>query len=266
MTGLLFSIKRYSVHDGPGIRVTFFMKGCPLSCLWCHNPEGISPEPQTILQTKRVGDREFTENETAGAYYSVEEIVDLLEKERIFFRQSKGGATFSGGEPMMQYGFLTEVLKACRDNGFHTAVDTSGYAAVEHFLEVIPHADLFLFDIKHLDERKHLEYTGVSNDLILSNLRLILDSGKKVMLRIPVVSGLNDDPEHLSDLRDFIADIKCENLLRVNLLPFHRIGIAKYRKFDIQYRMVETAQPAGERMNELKGFFEKTGVRIKVGG
>jgi len=242
------------------------MKGCPLSCLWCHNPEGISPEPQTILQIRRVGDKEFTENETAGVYYSVKEITDILEKDRIFFRQSNGGVTFSGGEPMMQHGFLAEALQVCRDNGFQTAVDTSGYAPAEHFLEVIPHIDLFLFDIKHLDEKKHLEYTGVSNTLILSNLRLILDSGKKVMLRIPVIPGLNDYPEHLSALRDFISSVKCDNLLKINLLPFHRIGTAKYRNLDIPYRMAGTVQPTTGRMNELKEFFVKTGVKIKAGG
>lgn len=266
MQGLIFSIKRYSVHDGPGIRVTFFLKGCLLSCRWCHNPEGILPEPQTILQAKRVGDKEFRESETAGIYYSVEKIIEILEKDRIFIEQSKGGVTFSGGEPMMQHEFLVEALQACRRKGFHTAVDTSGYAPVEDFISVLPHADIFLFDIKHLDATKHQKYTGVSNNLILSNLRLILDSGNQVILRIPVIPGINDDQGHLSSLCDFISDIKCRNLLRINLLPFHRVGAGKYRKLDIPYRMAEAVQPSGVRMKELQEFFSMTGVKVKVGG
>ena len=130
MKGLIFNVKRYSVHDGPGIRVTFFMKGCPLSCLWCHNPEGISPEPQTVVQTRKVGEKEFNSREMVGRYYSTSEILEILDRERIFMEQSGGGVTFSGGEPMMQHEFLLEALKACREHGYNTAVDTSDRKSV----------------------------------------------------------------------------------------------------------------------------------------
>ena len=119
MKGLIFSIKRYSIHDGPGIRVTFFMKGCPLRCLWCHNPEGLSPLPENVILNNRIGEREFTASEEVGKYYSVENILDILGKEKIFIDQSKGGVTFSGGEPWLQFDFLLEALKACKENGYH---------------------------------------------------------------------------------------------------------------------------------------------------
>ena len=266
MQGLIFSIKRYSINDGPGIRLTFFMKGCPLSCWWCHNPEGISPDPESVTLTRKVGESEFSENEKVGRYYSVEDILEILEKERIFFQQSKGGVTFSGGEPMMQPDFLFDALKACRAKGYHTAVDTSGYASRENYRMIMPYTDLFLFDIKHLDDSRHIEYTGVSNIGILDNLRMILKSGKEVMVRIPVIPGRNDDNENLSKLKDFLSSLKNDNLKKISLLPYHRIGASKYKKFNISDRMNDTVHPSPERMRELKEFFAGTGIKVKIGG
>jgi len=266
MQGLLFSIKRYSIHDGPGIRVTFFMKGCPLSCWWCHNPEGISPGIENIVNSRRVGDKEFPENEAVGKYYSVEDILEILQKDRIFFQQSGGGVTFSGGEPMMQPDFLLEALKACKAEGYHTAVDTSGHASWENYLAILPYTDLFLFDVKHLDNSKHLEYTGVLNSGILENLKLILKYGRDVIVRIPLIPGKNDDQENLTGTRELLRSLKCENLKKINLLPFHRIGKSKYKKFNLPYRMNDTEQPSQERMRELKEFFEVTGIKVKIGG
>ncbi len=266
MQGLIFSVKRYSIHDGPGIRVTFFMKGCPLSCHWCHNPEGISPDQETVLQKRRVGDEEFTVSEIAGRYYSVEEILEILEKERLFIQQSSGGVTFSGGEPMMQAEFLFEALKACRSKGYHTTVDTSGYSSPDSFKRVIPYTDLFLFDIKHHDESKHLEYTGVSNIGILDNLRMILNDGSNVIIRIPVIPGKNDDKLNLERIRHLFEELKCKNLLKICLLPFHKTGKAKFGKLNLTYLMDGTEQPSLKRMNELKEFFSETGIKVKVGG
>ncbi len=266
MKGLIFSVKRYSIHDGPGIRVTFFMKGCPLSCWWCHNPEGISSEPETVDQTEKVGDKEFVKKELAGRYYTAEEILEIVEKEKIFISESKGGVTFSGGEPLLQPGFLLEALKRCKAEGYHTAVDTSGYSQAENYRAVIPYTDLFLFDIKHLDPVKHLQYTGVSNELILTNLQLILDSQKDVWIRVPVIPGINDDSAHLDMLRSLFMKIKCSNLKKINLLPYHKIGSSKYKKFSIPYRMNGVESPSPERMKELKKYFEETGLKIKIGG
>jgi len=242
------------------------MKGCPLSCWWCHNPEGISPEKQSVLQTRRVGEKDFTGTEEVGKYYSVEDLLEIVDKDRIFLQQSNGGVTFSGGEPMLQADFLLESLKACKANGYHTAVDTSGYASPESYIKIIPFTELFLFDIKHLDPSRHIEFTGVSNTGILDNLKLILSSGREVMVRIPVIPGKNDDPEHLTALRDLLSGLKCENLKKINLLPFHRIGKAKYRKFNLPYRMNDTEQPSPGRMKELKEFFGETGIKVKIGG
>jgi pyruvate formate lyase activating enzyme len=266
MKGLIFSVKKYSIHDGPGIRVTFFLKGCPLKCSWCHNPEGISPFPESILQTNRVGEREFSKKEEVGKYYSSQDILGILEKDKVFINQSKGGVTFSGGEPMLQSEFLLEALKVCKENGFHTAVDTSGYSPSENFKSILPFTDLFLFDIKHLDKARHFESTGVSNTTILENYRLLLESGKDVMLRIPVIPGFNDDMDHLQKLRNFIKETKTGSLKKINLLPFHKIGSSKYRKFNIPYRMGNTDPPVKEKMHKLKEFFMETGIKVKIGG
>jgi len=266
MKGLIFNIKRYAIHDGPGIRVTFFMKGCPLSCWWCHNPEGISPEPEEITQVNRVGEREFSKKETAGKYYEVDEIIEILEKERIFIERSDGGVTFSGGEPMLQSGFLLEALTACKNIGYHTAVDTSGHFPESNLKNVLPFTDLFLFDLKHLDQGKHSHYTGVSNKILIENLHKIVDSGTEIMLRIPVIPGINDDTGHLDGLKEFINDIKAENIKTISLLPYHKAGTAKYRKFNRENRMEAVIPPSQQRMNELKEFFSDTGIKVKIGG
>jgi pyruvate formate lyase activating enzyme len=266
MKGLIFSVKRYSIHDGPGIRVTFFMKGCPLNCMWCHNPEGISPYPETVVQKNRVGEREFSNKEDVGRYYSVETILEILDREKVFINQSIGGITFSGGEPLLQSDFLLEALKACKTIGYHTAIDTSGYSSSENYESIISFTDLFLFDIKHLDEARHIELTGVSNIGILDNYRLLLESGKDLMIRFPVIPGINDDTDHLKRLRSFIISTKTDSLKRINLLPFHKIGSSKYKRFNKPYRMGKVDSPSKERMLELKEFFMETGIKVKIGG
>jgi pyruvate formate lyase activating enzyme len=266
MTGLIFSVKRYSIHDGPGIRVTFFMKGCPLNCKWCHNPEGISPFQETILKTDRVGDMEFSNQVEVGKYYTADNILEILEKEKVFINQSKGGVTFSGGEPMLQNDFLLDILKACKTKGYHTAVDTSGYSSMENYRSIIPFTDLFLFDIKHLDDSKHIESTGVTNSGILDNFRLLINSGKDVMVRIPVIPGFNDDQDHLERLKQFITDTKTNSVKKISLLPFHKIGASKYKRFNLPYRMSGIEPPDREKMNRIKELFEETGIKVKIGG
>jgi pyruvate formate lyase activating enzyme len=266
MKGLIFNVKRYSIHDGPGIRVTFFLKGCPLSCKWCHNPEGIHPQQETVVNRHRIGGKEFTAEETVGIYYSAEELIEIVERERIFITQSGGGVTFSGGEPMLQTEFLLETLKACKKAGYHTAVDTSGHSFRENYETILPYTDLFLFDIKHLDDSLHTEATGVSNTLILSNYKYLLDYAKEVSIRIPVIPGFNNDSDHIRRLTDFISRTKTAGLKRINLLPFHRTGSSKYKKFNLPYRMDSVEPPTGEEMKKLKDSFLKTGLKVKVGG
>jgi len=266
MKGLIFSVKRYSIHDGPGIRVTFFMKGCPLSCWWCHNPEGISLQPEQVKVAEKVGDEEFIKFRQAGEYYSVDDVLEILEKERPFMAESGGGVTFSGGEPMLQSEFLLEALKACKETGYHTAVDTSGYSLPTNYSAIIPYTDLFLFDIKHLDDDKHEKFTSVSNTLIINNFKMILDSGRDVMVRIPVIPGFNDDDDHLEKIKSFISENIADNLRKICLLPYHRIGSSKYKRMNIPDRMEGVEPPSAERMEELKVFFAGTGIKVKIGG
>lgn len=266
MKGLIFSIKRYSVHDGPGIRVTFFMKGCHLNCRWCHNPEGISPLPEDLICNDKVGNRLFKTTKTAGIYYSVDEIPRILERERIFLSRSGGGVTFSGGEPMDQPDFLKEVLMICKQEGYSTAVDTSGYAEAGSFRQINPFTDLFLFDIKHLDYCRHIEHTGVSNSVILDNYRLLLEIANEIWVRIPIIPGFNDDPDYLEELKQFLISTKRESLTGISLLPYHRIGSSKYERLNVSYKMDNISAPSKEKMKELKEFFSDTGVKVKIGG
>ena len=266
MKGLIFSVKCYSVHDGPGIRVTFFLKGCPLGCIWCHNPEGISAFPENAVRTDIVGGKSFTFTEEVGKYFSVREIIEILEKDRIFINQSGGGVTFSGGEPLLQYDFLLEALKECKNEGYHTAVDTSGYSSPENYRALIPYTDLFLFDLKHLDNEKHIEMTGVSNKLIMENLLLLSKMASDLMVRIPVIPGMNNNISHMKLMKDLIGSLNKERISKINLLPYHKIGSSKYRKFNRDWKMDGIDPPSGEEMKLLKELFSETGVKVKIGG
>lgn len=266
MKGLIFSIKKYCIHDGPGIRVTVFMKGCPLSCCWCHNPEGILPGQETVINIFRIGEREFGRSEEVATCYSVENIIDILERERIFIQHSGGGVTFSGGEPLMQPEFLAAALRACNLAGYHTAVDTSGYAPAGNLRLILPFTDLFLFDIKHLDDKKHIEATGVSNSLILENYRLLLEQAAGIVLRIPVIPGFNDDNVHIEDLLRYISDTRTASLKMISLLPYHRTGESKYRRLNRSWLMEGVEPPGARFMNELKDRFLATGVKVRIGG
>jgi pyruvate formate lyase activating enzyme len=234
--------------------------------MWCHNPEGISPLQESVISTERIGEMEFSKKEEVGKYYNVNDVLEILEKENVFINQSKGGVTFSGGEPMLQPEFLLEVLKACKEKGYHTAVDTSGYSSAENYKSIIPFTDLFLFDIKHIDEARHIQSTGVSNTGILDNYRLLLNSGRDLMIRFPVIPGVNDDTNHLEKLRRFIISTKTDSLKRINLLPFHKIGSSKYKRFKIPYRMEGIEPPSSEKMKLMKEFFMETGIKVKIGG
>jgi pyruvate formate lyase activating enzyme len=219
-----------------------------------------------VIQTNKIGEREFSKNEEVGTYYSVEDILEIIDKEKVFFKQSKGGITFSGGEPMLQVEFLLEALKECKKNGYHTAVDTSGYSSADNYRSIIPFTDLFLFDIKHLDDVKHIESTGVSNTGIIENYRHLLESGKDIMVRIPVIPGFNDDTDHLERLKNFISSTKTASLKRINLLPFHKTGSSKYKKFNFPYLMEGIIPPDEEKMQKIKELFMETGIKVKIGG
>ncbi|TFH23120.1 MAG: radical SAM protein, partial [Bacteroidia bacterium] len=179
----VLDIKRFAVHDGPGIRTTVFLKGCPLSCWWCHNPESQSMKPVTVDIERKVNGRSVSGKKVYGESMEVEAVLESILKDTHFYEESGGGVTFSGGEPMMQSGGLKRLLEECKGRGLHTTVDTSGYAAQEHFEEIMDVTDLFLYDLKNMSPELHKKYTGVDNQLILSNADYLLKSGANLIFR-----------------------------------------------------------------------------------
>jgi len=265
--GIIFNIQRFAIHDGPAIRTTVFFKGCPLRCWWCHNPEShkILPEKFDGCNLRRGFDQTFSmEKDEIGKEISVDEVMNEIVKDRVFFEESGGGVTFSGGEPLMQPEFLKDVLAECKANGIHTAVDTSGFAPTEIIIDVARSADLFLYDIKLMSEEEHQKYTGVSNQLILKNLIEVDRLGKKIIIRIPIVPELTDTNENLSATRGFISRLK--NINEIDLLPYHRIGEGKYKKFSKQNKMSEIKSPESESLENIKKFFSELECKVKIGG
>src|ERR1035437_3769617 len=227
MNGIIFDIKRFAVHDGPGIRTTVFMKGCPLSCQWCHNPESISQEISTVAKSVRLGAKIFTEDEVVGREMTVGEVLCELRKEQIFMDESGGGVTFSGGEPLFQSVFLIEMLSACHAEGMHTTVDTCGYAKWDTLKKVALHTDLFLYDLKVMDPDLHIENTGVSNKLILENLSALLKTGKRVRIRIPLIPEVSFTGKNISETIVFLKRLN-SHVEGVDLLPYHNTASHKY--------------------------------------
>ena len=263
--GIIFDIKRFAVHDGPGIRTTVFLKGCPLRCAWCHNPESMSAAICEVPKTVRIGDKTFCENEMVGREITVEELMRELEKEKIFMDESGGGVTFSGGEPLMQPEFLNKALKACKNAGMHTAVDTSGYARWEILEKTAGLTDLFLYDIKIMDDKKHQEFTGVSNKLILENLRKLSAMGKRIQVRIPCVPNVTLTEENIAQTIDFLKTL-AHKPDEVNLLPYHNTAAHKYERFGIKNRFEGTKPVLKQELEELRRQFEEAGFKTRIGG
>ncbi len=195
---------------------------------------------------------------------TVDEIMHEIEKDTLFYDESNGGVTFSGGEPLMQPDFLVALLKKCRERSIHTAVDTMGYADPDILLEIAEDVDLFLYDLKHMDLERHTELVGVSNTMILTNLRLLTERGSKVTIRIPVIPGINDDRKHIEGMAQFIASLPA--LTGVSLLPYHDTAIEKYRRFGMAYRLVEIKNPSTESMKGVAKLFGKYGLDVTIGG
>lgn len=265
--GIIFNIQRFAIHDGPGIRTTVFFKGCPLRCWWCHNPEShkILPEKIDGCNLRRGFDQSFTMNkDEIGKEIFVDELMNEIVKDRIFYEESDGGVTFSGGEPLMQAEFLTELLKACKEKGIHTTVDTSGYASTEIINKVTDHADLFLYDLKLMNDEDHQKYTGVSNQIILRNLIELDQLGKKIIIRIPIVPELTNSNENLFAIRGFISYLN--NIIEVNLLPYHRAGEGKYIKYGKENKMSDTLSPERKNLENIRQFFSELKCKVKIGG
>jgi pyruvate formate lyase activating enzyme len=263
--GLIFDIKRFSVNDGPGIRTTIFFKGCPLSCWWCHNPEGLSGEIEEINVVEKLDGMEFHKTKEVGSFVTVSELLEEIEKERIFYETSGGGVTFSGGEPLNQYRFLLRLAGECTRHGIHTCLDTSGYISTGIFKSILNDFDLFLYDIKTLDEHKHKQYTGVPVEIILANLRALSETGRKFIIRLPVIPGINDDAEGISRITEFLAGLNNE-IREIHLLPYHSGAVAKYQKFGREFKIKNSIEINEIELNRLKNEFEQIGYKVKIGG
>jgi pyruvate formate lyase activating enzyme len=298
---LIFDIKRYAINDGPGIRITIFLKGCPLSCKWCHNPESQSVAAQKLYTEKNcIGAQECIaicpENaleltpkgivtdfnactlcglcaevcptkamEMSGKMYGVSELIKIIEKERIHIDHSGGGVTFSGGEPLMHSEFLLEMLKKCGEKGLHRTVDTSGFANTEILLEVAKYTDLFLYDLKLMDTEKHKKWTGVSNQLILKNLIKLVEKKANINVRIPLVKNVNADEDSLQEMATFLSELPGEKPV-VNLLPYHNIAIHKYNKLGSEYQDLEMEEPSEYEQNQAVKIFQRFGLVAEIGG
>lgn len=265
--GIIFNIQRFAIQDGPGIRTTVFFKGCPLRCWWCHNPESHKSLPERVegCNLRRGFDQSFSmQKDEIGKEISVGELMNEIVKDKIFFEESSGGVTFSGGEPLMQPEFLIELLKECKSKGIHSAVDTSGYADIEIIQQVAPYSDLFLFDLKLMNDDDHQKYTGVSNQVILRNLSELNQLGKKIIIRIPIVPDLTNADENLRAIRGFISYLN--NLVEVNLLPYHRAGEGKYKKYGKENKMNDTKSPDTKSLEAIKELFNGLKCKVKIGG
>lgn len=307
ISGLVSNIQKFSLQDGPGLRTTVFLKGCPLLCAWCHNPESISRKPEVVVfearcvrcglcvevcpqQQKRsfepgkelIGAPEplavrdcvicgaCVETCPTGARammgreMRVDEVVREVLKDRVFYEESKGGVTFSGGEPLVQFEFLKGLLEACRAEGLHTALDTCGFAPVEHLLALAPLVNLFLYDLKFMDDEKHKEFTGVSNGMILENLKQLNHAHECIWLRVPIIPGVNDPPAELEAMAQLAASLP--SVRQVNLLPYHKTGIQKFKRLGRDYRLPGVTPASAEYMEAVAQIFQKRGLTIKVGG
>lgn len=289
MKGILFDIQKFSIHDGPGIRTAIFLKGCSLHCFWCHNPESIHPSPQVMFfPDKCIGCRQCVqacpnqahsdENGSrifqrplciscgkcaevcpsgalilSGKEMTSAEVLEEIEQDLLFYRTSSGGATFTGGEPLLQADFLREVLQGCKERKIHTAIETAGNVPWEAYEKVLPYTDLFLHDIKVMDSAKHREATGAHNMLCLENIRRLAAAGADIRIRVPVISGFNDTPEDMTAVRDFTDSLSVRP--PVELLPFHRMGLTKYQGLGQTYPAEKLDIPLEEKIQALRNIF-----------
>ncbi len=261
----LFDIKRFALHDGPGIRTTVFMKGCPLSCAWCHNPESIDPDPETAEFERELDGKAISCTREYGYRIEEEKVIAEVVRDRIFYQESGGGVTFSGGEPLLQHGALVRLLTLARNEGLHTALDTSGYASREVLEKVAAHTDLFLYDLKHPDSDIHKRYTGVDNRLILDNAELLLETGQDVIFRIPLVPGINTGREDLERWVSWFSTRKAQ-ISVIHLLPYHKTGSDKYRRLNREYGMGDVDALPDEAIRTIKEHLASAGIPVVVGG
>jgi len=299
-TGLIFDVQRFSLHDGPGIRTTVFLKGCPLACRWCHNPEGMRTTPEVFVTADRcigcgacveacphglpsgidggwAAPKDVCEacglcadacptgaRRLAGREVTVEQLVEEVLRDRVFYNQSGGGVTFSGGEPLRQAEFVLACLEALKEEGVHTAVDTCGLVDRDDLLRAAAIADLFLFDIKHADDASHAEWAGAPNRRILANLEALARAHDEVWVRVPVVPGVNDDAVNLRRTAELAASLP--GVRRVNLLPYHEFGADKRERVGVSGVSFAAKTPRPEHMRDIATIFEEEGLLTVIGG
>jgi pyruvate formate lyase activating enzyme len=298
LTGTVFDIKKYAIHDGPGIRTTVFLQGCPLSCWWCHNPESQSLGPVLLYRANRcvlcetclascsqnaisisgsvITDRAKCDvcgkcaevcyhgaRQVSGREMTVAEVMAEVERDTPFYDQSGGGVTFSGGEPLGQRLFLAELLRECKMREIHTVVDTSGFAAWDVFDGIRKNVDLFLYDLKIIDDDRHKHFTGVSNVIILRNLQRLAQCGAQLEIRIPLIPGINDDLDNLRQSAAFIAELP-GNIIEVDLMAYHDIAEAKYQSLGMDYQLSGTLPPSEDTMLEVTQYFKDLGLNVKM--
>ncbi len=247
--GLIFDIKEFAVHDGPGIRTTVFLKGCPLRCAWCHNPEGLSPHPQELLTP--LGSR------LAGSEYTPKELADLLNHQSSFLAENEGGVTFSGGEPLLQADFLLETINLLDD--IHILVDTAGYADTGDFARLAEHVDLIYFDIKTLDNEVFHQYCGGDLEVVQANIAQMTESSVPVVIRVPLIPNVTDSKENMLAIAQIAVELP--SLQRVDLLPYQTLAGAKYPSVGMAYSpgFDETRSP-----NVCGDVFDESGIPWKV--
>ncbi len=263
MNSLIFDIRHYTIHDGPGIRTTVFFKGCPLRCWWCHNPESQETGIEQVT-VQRVLDGKCFETESAvGSLQSAVEVMKEIDKDAVFYAESGGGVTFSGGEPLMQPVALQELLHLCKSKGYHTAIDTSGHAEPAALQQLIELADLWLFDLKIMDDARHVEYTGVSNELALKNLQALALAGKEVIIRYPFIPGITDETENMKQIAVLMNKLK---LNQIDILPYHSIAKEKYRRMGKAFMLEGMEEPDETKVNEVVDFFGSKGFLVGKGG
>ena len=298
--GIVFDIKRFSIHDGPGIRTTVFLKGCPLTCLWCHNPESQQSALELIFRPERCihcgacfeacpegaiyqRDGSYLTNrslckvcgicvdvccaearEIIGKELSTEEILKEVLKDKPFYDQSNGGLTFSGGEPLQQLEFLEELLRESKANNLHTALDTCGYAPWDDFLRILPYLDLVLYDVKIMDDQLHKKFTGVSNRQVLDNLTSLAEYGTDLNIRFPVLPGLNDTEDQIRKLGETLKELN--GISKVDLLPYHELSSEKYRRLDRSFNHNKWRKPSRDEMIRIQSHLSEFELEVSIRG